>query len=154
MENKLKVEHVLLYGTLTHGTSRQSELGVDNMLELVGDSYIKGSMYELSSFPGVVDAGDNIYAAQAFRIKHPGVLNLLDTFQEYDPMMEPTSLFTRREVAVPGLGIDAWAYFLNPNSLPAGSPLVTDASWAEYILLNGKLMVGEEVPESFYMATS
>lgn len=153
MENTRKVEHVLLYGTLTHDSPRQVELGVGTMLELVGDSYVTGSMYELSTYPGVVAEGDNIYAAQAYRFTHPSVLSVLDAFQEYDPVDGLQSVFTRRRVAAPGLGIDAWAYYLSPEALPDGSPLITDASWAEYILLNGKFMP-DEVPESFYMATS
>lgn len=136
-------EFLLLYGTLRSGERAYTDLGLEAALERVGTRRIKGTLYDLGEYPGLV-AGPGNVEAELFKVLDSSVLVRLDTFEEYDHTNLKDSLYRRRTMRLPATSnwickamarnryIDAWIYIYNGST--EGKPQIHEKSWQEYKL--------------------
>ena len=70
MENNLVEFSVLVgvYGSLKKGKYNHSAL---KDCELVGTTKVKGTLYAVSSYPALLDEGDNFYDLEVYKITDP-----------------------------------------------------------------------------------
>lgn len=109
---------LVVYGTLRTGTGWRERIGVDGLVTPVGACTIRGSLYDLGWYPGLVLDGSGPVAAEVVRLEDPDALVLLDRFEGYDPDRPEESEYRRVRVDVaPGhsgaRGERAWVYELD-----------------------------------------
>ena len=117
-------EFLLLYGSLGSREPMHVELGLDKALQYLGPREIRGSLYDLGTYPGLV-LGRGMVVAELFKIGDRSVLSRLDEFEEYDHAKLTQSLFRRTTLQLPRYRsriankihshptIDAWIYVYN-----------------------------------------
>ena len=108
---------------------KQEELKIKDCLEILGPCEIRGRLYHLGEYPGLVE-GDDRVKAELYKVKDPRVFPLLDEYEEFDVRNPDRSLFVRHVVRLIQPPSDAWVYFYNrPVS---NRPLVRENTWTEY----------------------
>lgn len=133
-----KEEYVLVYGTLKQGYSNFSALELDDKLEYIAELTILGELYDLGSYPGMIEGEDKVHA-QLFRVRDMKVLQLLDTLEEWQHD-QSQSLYRRACARVrpeqflspnPPIrqNIDAWVYYYNQPI--SGYTKVSNSNWVE-----------------------
>ena len=98
---------------------------------LISRGWVKGRMLDLTDYPGAVckSNGDRI-VGQLWEIdSRPGILRILDRYEEFYPDKPGRSLFTRRRAAVhlPHRTVRAWVYFL--VRAPRAEKVVRGGDW-------------------------
>lgn len=143
-------EYILIYGTLWEGTEKYLEFEMDMHCLLVANTTLKGCLYDLGEYPGLVLEADlseedqdesSEIPVQLFKInkgtnsKNP--LNILATIDKYEACnsLDPTSSEYRRTTLSTTLGIgshkvDAWIYLYNQST--KGKSKIKDKNWLEY----------------------
>jgi gamma-glutamylcyclotransferase (GGCT)/AIG2-like uncharacterized protein YtfP len=116
---------LVVYGTLLSGLGHQERLGVVRGLELVGPCRVRGALFALGWYPGLVldggapalAAGDGstavpegLVTGELFRVLDPAVVAVLDRFEGFDPASPDTSEYLRVRVRVVEPEVDAWVY--------------------------------------------
>lgn len=116
---------LVVYGTLLSGLGHQERLGVVHGLELVGPCRVRGALFALGWYPGLVVDGDAAEGAAAtppvaapaglvtgelFRVLDPAVVAVLDRFEGFDPASPDTSEYLRVRVRVVEPDLAAWVY--------------------------------------------
>jgi gamma-glutamylcyclotransferase (GGCT)/AIG2-like uncharacterized protein YtfP len=90
------LQHVFVYGTLRKGQERDI-----NSLQpapiFIGNSQIKGKLYDLGSYPGVRLGGLNLVHGEVYQIT-PELERQLDEIEEVWP--QQTGEYARRQVVV------------------------------------------------------
>ena len=119
-------EFLLLYGSLGSSEATHAELRLDKALQRLGSREIRGSLYDLDRYPGLV-LGSSVVVAELFKIRDRSVLLRLDEFEEYDHAKPEQSLFRRTTLQLPRYHswitdklhghprIDAWIYLYNQS---------------------------------------
>lgn len=112
-------EFIAFYGSLMGDHGKQEELKIKGCLEAVGPCEIRGRLYDLGEYPGLVQ-GDGRVKAELYKVKDPAVFSLLDEYEEFDVRGPDRSLFVRHVVRLSEPTRDAWVYFYNRpvNNLP------------------------------------
>jgi gamma-glutamylcyclotransferase (GGCT)/AIG2-like uncharacterized protein YtfP len=140
-----KVEHIVFYGSLSSGEAPYAELGLARALELSGRIGLRGRLYDLGAYPGLVLGGQRAIEGELHRILDPSVLARLDRFEGYDARRPASSLFRRVSVEVPYPGshadvsgaaarpITAWIYVF--NGCARGRKSIDCKSWREHRLI-------------------
>jgi gamma-glutamylcyclotransferase (GGCT)/AIG2-like uncharacterized protein YtfP len=105
-------EHVAFYGSLMKDCGKQEELQIKDCLESLGPCEIRGRLYDLGEYPGLVQ-GDDRVKAELYKVKDLRVFPLLDKYEEFDVRNQERSLFVRHVVRLPKPQVDAWVYFYN-----------------------------------------
>jgi len=117
------------------------ELGLDQALQCLGLREIRGSLYDLGEFPGLV-LGSGVVVAELFKIRDSSVLSRLDKYEEYNPAKPEQSLFQRTILQLPKYRspianklrrnpkIDCWIYVYNQPI--EGKRKIEEPSWHEY----------------------
>ena len=107
---------VFVYGTLLKGMSRSHSLSTSRF---EGFGVIRGSLYDLGSYPGIVDFDGSVYG-EIYDIDS-STLVALDHIEGYDINYPESSLYSRKEVNVTllndGSRLRAYTYFYNASSL-------------------------------------
>jgi gamma-glutamylcyclotransferase (GGCT)/AIG2-like uncharacterized protein YtfP len=119
---------VAVYGSLLKG------LGNHRLLE---DSLLLGedttspnyTMYDLGSFPGLLNEGNNTYTVEVYDVDDH-TLQRLDWLEGYNAE-QPERSFYMREVIQTQYG-EAYIYFLNEDRVNMMNKVVTDSSWRNY----------------------
>ena len=111
-KNKSKI---FVYGTLLKGLPLHNYLA-KSAARYVGKGRIKGRLYDLGEYPGVVESqnADNVQG-EVYELSDKKTLDELDRVEEYHPHFPQKSLFVRRKAIVRldnGDTIPAWTYFL------------------------------------------
>jgi gamma-glutamylcyclotransferase (GGCT)/AIG2-like uncharacterized protein YtfP len=134
-------EFLLLYGSLGSREPMHAELGLDKALQYLGPRKIRGSLYDLGKYPGLV-LGRGVVVAELYKIRDLSVLSRLDEFEEYDHIKPAQSLFRRTTLQLPRYRsrianklygrptIDAWIYVYNEPI--DGKEKIAEPSWQEY----------------------
>jgi len=87
---------VFVYGTLLKGMSRSHSLSTSRF---EGFGVIRGSLYDLGSYPGIVDFDGSVYG-EIYDIDS-STLVALDHIEGYDINYPESSLYSRKEVQTP-----------------------------------------------------
>ncbi len=134
-------EFLLLYGSLGSREATHAELGLDKALQPLGSREIRGSLYDLGEYPGLV-LGPGVVVAELFKISDRSVLLRLDEFEEYNHAKPEQSLFRRTTLQLPRYRsrlasklhghpvIDAWIYLYDQPV--GGKEKIAEPSWYEY----------------------
>ena len=107
---------VFVYGTLLKGMSRSHTMSAS---EFEGLGMIKASLYDLGSYPGIVESNASVFG-EVYDIS-PSTLLALDHIEGYDENYPEQSLYIRKEINVAllndGSSIKAFTYFYNDSNL-------------------------------------
>ena len=148
--SKQTEEYLLVYGTLCRGSKKYHELGMDMRCHFVSDLSIRGCLYDLGDYPGLVVEADvddcdltNVseVPAQLFRInkkacpnKFLNVLSEIDDYEDYNILDPAASEYQRTTLSVPlGDGdrrVDAWIYLYQQET--KGKAQIVNKSWTEH----------------------
>lgn len=89
-------------------------------VELIGESLIRGKLYDIGKYPGALRVEGNTASfikGEILRIKHPKkVFRILDQYEGYDPEARVRSEYCRGEelISLPnGKEVMAWVYWYN-----------------------------------------
>lgn len=119
--------HLFVYGTLMSGGENHRLLA--RRAELVGPGRMRGRLFLVDYFPGLVDSDDpaEIVVGEVWRLDAPDLLRELD---EFEGCTEVPPLFVRasRTVTVEGSGaLSAWVYLYARST--AGLRLIPSGDW-------------------------
>lgn len=123
-------DHVFFYGTLMRPFATQARLGVEAWLSYVADARVRGALYDLGRYPGLV-AGSRLVRGQLFRVLDQRALAVLDRFEAYDPADPDGSEYLRRPKALADRPETAWVYLFNRPV--ADRPLISCDDWAGHV---------------------
>lgn len=103
-------DHLAAYGLLRQGGGGLERLGLAQSLTRVGRCLIPGGLYDLGSFPGLVE-GEGRVQGDLFRIETGAVGALIDRFEDFDPEDPGKSAYIRRRVRlIEPADAEAWVY--------------------------------------------
>lgn len=105
-------EYVAVYGSLMRGQGIQRSIGVVDKLRPAGPCRIRGDLFTVAEYPGLVD-GDGNVLGELYEVLDPTAWMALDSYEEYDPAQPGESLFIRRQVPLLSPEVIAWVYFYN-----------------------------------------
>jgi len=116
-------DRVFLYGTLRPGHAPKEIADAVSRLRRVGAGTIRGRLYDLGAYPGVVldDVAGEV-RGEVFAVPDAETLARMDAYEGYYAGDAVASLFLRVRVAVAlegGASEDCWVYVYN-GPLPAG----------------------------------
>jgi len=131
-------DRLFVYGTLRPGHAPSEIADAVRTLEPVGPGTIRGRLYNLGAYPGVVlddPAGEEVHG-EVFLVPHPATLARLDAYEDYRPRDPENSLFRRVKTTVTlsnGARELCWVYVYNGvyngvynQGLPPGLPRASD----------------------------
>lgn len=121
-------DRLVVYGTLLDSKLR-GELGVDAHMDPVGSCLIEGQMYDIGSFPGVVE-GEGTVRGELYAVERPEVFDRLDQYEGYHPDLPRASRFVRKIVPLIEPDGTAWVYFYE-GSISARTR-IESGSWRTY----------------------
>lgn len=109
---------LFVYGTLLPGRAPAEVAEVVGEFELLGKGTVRGRVYELGEYPGLVlDEHAGAVEGMVFSVPdREDVWRLLDAYEEYVPERPEESLFVRRRVRVEmedGGRCGCWVYVYN-----------------------------------------
>ncbi len=124
------------------GFSRRPLLGPMAIQEAPGR--VRGSLYDVGDYPGLVLDDAGWVAGELFRIPDLAArLNDLDREEGYDPADDARSLYVRRRGAVrveDGSSLDAWLYLYNdPGGPPGRGPRIPSGDWRAHLAARADL---------------
>lgn len=121
---------LVFYGTLMAAYPTLDRLDIRGRLEPAGPCLVRGALYDLGWYPGLVP-GERLIRAELFRARDPAVLDILDRFEGYDPADPAGSEYLRREINLHEPRLAAWVYLYNRPV--EGRPLVSTDDWAAHL---------------------
>lgn len=103
---------IAFYGSLMRRCGdRLAELGIADALRPIGDCVLRGALYSLGPWPGLVE-GDGRVHGELHELIDERALAVLDDFEDYRPHDPASSLYERRKVALlEPAGVIAWSYW-------------------------------------------
>jgi gamma-glutamylcyclotransferase (GGCT)/AIG2-like uncharacterized protein YtfP len=126
---------LFVYGTLLQPGNEFADY-LNQQCTYITSGKIKGILYDLGEYPGLVITGDveqYIYGS-IFKLHHPEEnLKMIDNYEGFGPEQEQPNLFVRviKPIETNNDIIQAWVYLYN---LPvAGLPQIISGSYSEYI---------------------
>lgn len=134
--NAQRLEYTASYGSLMTGLQLDDAPDMTDYLELVGPCTIKGTLYDLGHYPGLV-SGDGNVAGELYRFKFElpdpratEAFRLLDSYERYDAHDLSESLYRRHVVRLAQPDVDAWTYVYNH---PVEEKLLIESGdWRDY----------------------
>lgn len=118
-------ERLFVYGTLRPDHAPSEIADAVKTLQPVGPGTIRGRLYNLGSYPGVIldeKANEEVHG-EVFVVPHHGTLARLDAYEEFHPHDPESSLFKRQKTTVTlgnGSSELCWVYVYN-RALPRKS---------------------------------
>jgi gamma-glutamylcyclotransferase (GGCT)/AIG2-like uncharacterized protein YtfP len=115
-------QYLFVYGTLLPGAAPPEIAPIVARLQAVGDGFIRGRLFDLGEYPGVVldETGEEI-PGKIFRLpQEPEVLKRLDEYEEFNAVQPEGSLFVRKQWPVirrdGNRKLICWVYVYNPHA--------------------------------------
>lgn len=112
--------YLFVYGTLRTGFGNPVIKEIMQDVELIGESVIRGKLYDIGRYPGAVritDRESGSIKGEVLKIMHPRkVLRILDQYEGFDPETPGKSEYCRdlTPVRLPkGKEVMAWVYWYN-----------------------------------------
>ena len=117
MKNKVGDDYLFVYGTLRKAFNLHWFKQIEDDIQWLGLSEIRGALYDLGDYPGAVQEYNSVITGDVFRMIYPKkVLAILDEYEGYDSTNEIQSLFVRQKESIlltNGKDIEAWVYWYN-----------------------------------------
>jgi gamma-glutamylcyclotransferase (GGCT)/AIG2-like uncharacterized protein YtfP len=124
-------QRLVLYGSLRRDQPAFRHLGLHRMLDHRGPGLVRGTLYDLGSYPGFVAAGCGLVHGDLFAITDEAVLRRLDDFEGYHPDDPAASLYLRRPISLERPAGEAWIYVYNRD--PGAAPVVACGDWLRHL---------------------
>lgn len=105
------MEYLFTYGTLLSGFKHEVLTSISKYVTLVGPATIKGALYDLGDYPGLVEEPNGEVQGELYSIQEPElVFKVLD---EYEGLDAPNPEYQRvkKVIFLPGGNeIESWVY--------------------------------------------
>jgi gamma-glutamylcyclotransferase (GGCT)/AIG2-like uncharacterized protein YtfP len=121
---------VAVYGSLRTGCSLPNQPDLASRLRPLGRCVIGGLLYDLGDYPGLVP-GDGRVVGELYEPRDAAVLELLDLYEQYDPLHPSRSEYVRRAVRLIEPPVDAWVYYFVGDT--RGRSRVSCADWLDHL---------------------
>ncbi len=118
---------LFVYGQLRRGEIGYERLGLAGRTAWLGPARVKGVLYDLGAYPGLVLGGDRLVHGELLGFDDPALWAALDEYEEYDPDNSEISEYRRIEVDLLDLTARAWTYVYARSA--AGRPLLASGDW-------------------------
>lgn len=128
-------QHLFIYGTLRPGLAPDEVACAVSTLRAVGEGFVRGTLYDLGEYPGVVlnsSSSNRIYGTVFELPSDARVLNALDVYEGFNPEAVAKSLFVRVEQVVEladGRAVACWVYVYNLD--PVGARVIAGGRYPE-----------------------
>lgn len=138
MPDSSQSEFIFVYGSLMAGVRSRVAKTFHAQAEWVGVGRVKGRLYDLGEYPGLVLGNDESYVqGQVFRIFNKDIL--LPFLDEYEGLIpeHPAASEYRRELATVQLAdhfINCWMYLY--NQAITDLPLIESGNYLQYLEIN------------------
>lgn len=112
-------EHLFLYGTLLPSEAPKEIASIVKRFRRLGSAQVRGRLYDFGEFPGaVLDSSSRTKIHGELVVLPPDarMLDLLDRYEEFDPMDPKKSLFVRTKAKIRmanGSSCEGWIYVYN-----------------------------------------
>ena len=112
-------QHLFLYGTLLPGEAPKEIASIVKRLRRLGSARVRGRLYDFGEFPGaVLDSSSRtmVYGELVVLPSDERLLEVLDRYEEFDPLDPKGSLFIRKKAKVwmaNGSSREGWIYVYN-----------------------------------------
>ncbi|MBO9670185.1 MAG: gamma-glutamylcyclotransferase [Sphingobium sp.] len=103
---------LFVYGHLRRGQSGCRLLELEQRTEWLGEAQVRGRLYDLGDYPGLVLGSNDIVQGELIAFDDPALWTALDAYEDCDPDDPDTSEYRRIEIDLPG-GDRAWTYVYN-----------------------------------------
>ncbi len=112
---------LFVYGTLRRNRRGRLHPLLRGRARYVGPASVRGRLYDLGRYPGLLLAGNDRVSGELYRLPDPcSAWPALDRYEECDPS-DPQAEYVRRLIPVHrpgGTTVDAWCYLYNRPLLP------------------------------------
>ena len=107
--------HIFVYGTLMTGFQNPNALYLHQNSLFISNGFLKGEMYDIGHYPGVILRGDTIVHGEIFQLKDETILHKLDFYEGCTDDFEKPYEYVRQLVEVNNSGgaITCWIYVYN-----------------------------------------
>lgn len=102
---------IAVYGTLRAPAVRR-RLGVDTLMRYRGRCRLRGFLYDLGDYPGLVPGGGTV-AGELYALADPRALARIDDFEDVVPGDPAASLYRRERWRMVTPDVEAWVYVYN-----------------------------------------
>lgn len=116
MENISYTEYIFVYGTLRKGIDIPINNAIAGDLEWIGTGAIKGGLYDIGNYPGVIKEDLGKIKGDVFKlVNSKKTLKILDDYERFDVDNLEESDYIREAVEVnfENKKIQAWIYWYN-----------------------------------------
>ncbi len=120
-------DYIFVYGTLKKGY--RANYMIEKIARYVDKAKIHGIMYNLGSYPGILENSNSFVYGEIYEIKDLDTLKEIDRYEGCDPN-DPDSLFVRKRTIAfcdDESQILAFVYFY--NRVVEGSPEIHSGIW-------------------------
>jgi gamma-glutamylcyclotransferase (GGCT)/AIG2-like uncharacterized protein YtfP len=127
-------QYLFVYGTLDPKQAPEEIATVVRQMRSVGRASVRGRLYDLGQYPGVIldDSTESVVQGELFMLPpHLDLLRRLDEYEGFDRANPGRSLFLRKKCSVTAPGGRqqvAWIYEFNQD--PGDAPLVPLGDYA------------------------
>lgn len=125
------LQHLFVYGTLMSATRHPMAARLARESRLVGPAVIRGRLYDLGSYPALVEAGadDGVVYGEVHALTNPAdSLPWLDAYEGIEPGRECEYERVERAVQLDeGHELAAWVYVYRAPL--TGRPLIENGRW-------------------------
>lgn len=118
--------HVFVYGTLRRGDDNDINRLTPPPV-YVGQAQVRGVMYHLGRYPGVILGGEQLVTGEVYRIT-PQLERVLDEIEELYPQQSDEYFKRRISVDVNGQTLSCIVYEINPRYVQ-GRPVIPGGDW-------------------------
>ncbi|MCX6318398.1 MAG: gamma-glutamylcyclotransferase [Bacteroidetes bacterium] len=132
------VYHLFVYGSLRSGFKSPVYEYISRFFKFIGDSRIKGKLYDMGSYPAGVSASDESYIiGELYQAKNQHefswAIGQLDDYEGVSVEADEVQLYRREvtDVDLNGEVIKAWVYWYNGNV--EGRPVIQSGDMMEYL---------------------
>jgi len=132
MTEEENIEHIIFYGSLMQNLGGRKKIEIENDVEFQEYCKIKGQLYDLGEYPGLLPEGDNVITAELYHIKNLQVLEILDEFEGHNLQHPELSFFRRVAVQLDDPNTLAYVYYYNDSI--EGAFEVHGGDWRSYIM--------------------
>lgn len=133
------VNHQLfVYGTLRSGLHHPAYEYISNKFILIGESKVKGKLYDMGDYPAAIPTQDEYYiVGELYQLKEDQdfswVIAQIDDYEGVNPEPGETALY-KREMTTVYTGdktTGAWIYWYNNDT--SGKPIIESGDVLQYI---------------------
>jgi gamma-glutamylcyclotransferase (GGCT)/AIG2-like uncharacterized protein YtfP len=112
MLNSKNRQYLALYGSLMQSMGGLRNFCQQNELKFIDQCQIKGCLYDLGDYPGLVLGGGSVIG-ELYQVTDHSILKKLDAYERFYPDNQKNSLYLRIKVELIHPDQHAWVYAYN-----------------------------------------